>query len=60
LLDSMLNHAASVTRAGVIGVYQKASLIEPMRAAMAVWDDLLRQASSQQSSKVVKLRQRKA
>jgi integrase len=44
LLDSMLNHAASVTRAGVIGVYQKASLIEPMRQAMAVWDDLISKA----------------
>jgi integrase len=59
LLDSMLNHAASVTRAGVIGVYQKASLIEPMRAAMAVWDDLIRQASSERPAKVIKLRQRK-
>jgi len=41
LLDSLLNHAASVTRAGVIGVYQKASLIEPMRQAMASWDRLI-------------------
>jgi integrase len=44
LLDSLLNHAASVTRAGVIGVYQKASLIEPMRQTMAIWDDLLTKA----------------
>jgi integrase len=44
LLDSLLNHAASVTRAGVIGVYQKASLIEPMRQTMAIWDDLLTEA----------------
>jgi len=44
VLDSMLNHAASVTRGGVIGVYQKASLLEPMRKAMTLWDELLRQA----------------
>jgi integrase len=60
LLDSMLNHAASVTRAGVIGVYQKASLIEPMRNAMAVWDSLIGQASRPASEKIVKLRQRKS
>ena len=34
--NSMLNHAASATRGGVIGVYQKASLIEPMRKVMTL------------------------
>jgi len=47
VLDSMLNHAASVTRGGVIGVYQKASLIEPMRKVMTIWDDLLTKALNQ-------------
>jgi integrase len=63
LLDSLLNHAASVTRAGVIGVYQKASLIEPMRQTMAIWDDLLTKAvegGRPQSEKVVRLPQKKA
>jgi len=54
VLDSMLNHAASVTRGGVIGVYQKASLIEPMRKVMTLWDELLRKALSQEN--VIRLR----
>jgi integrase len=41
VLDSVLNHAASATRGGVIGVYQRATLIEPMRKLMALWDKLL-------------------
>jgi len=47
VLDSMLNHAASVTRGGVIGVYQKASLMEPMHKVMTLWDELLRKALNQ-------------
>ena len=53
VLDSLLNHASSVTRAGVIGVYQRATLIEPMRKLMAIWDELLSQALD--SGKVVRL-----
>ncbi len=41
VLDSMLNHASSATRSGVIGTYQRATLIEPMRKVMALWDRLL-------------------
>ena len=41
VLDSMLNHASSATRGGVIGTYQRATLIEPMRKVMALWDQLL-------------------
>jgi integrase len=44
VLDSLLNHAASATRGGVIGVYQRAILVEPMRKVMTLWDDLLRNA----------------
>ena len=41
MLDTMLNHASSATRSGVIGTYQRATLIEPMRKVMALWDRLL-------------------
>jgi integrase len=44
VLDSLLNHASSATRGGVIGVYQRATLIEPMRKLMARWDQLLTDA----------------
>lgn len=43
-LDSMLNHAASGTRGGVIGVYQRAALLKPARQVMLLWDGLLRAA----------------
>jgi integrase len=44
VLDSLLNHASSTTRAGVIGTYQRAMLIEPTRKVMALWDRLLRES----------------
>jgi integrase len=44
VLDSMLNHASSATRGGVIGVYQRATLLEPMREVIQLWDRLLREA----------------
>ena len=44
VLDSMLNHASSATRGGVIGTYQRATLVEPMRKIMALWEGLLRDA----------------
>jgi integrase len=44
VLDSLLNHASSATRGGVIGVYQRATLIEPMRKLMALWNRLLGEA----------------
>jgi integrase len=44
VLDSILNHASSATRGGVVGVYQRATLLEPMRRAMTQWDALLREA----------------
>jgi integrase len=42
--DTLLNHASSATRGGVIGTYQRAMLIEPTRKVMAMWDQLLREA----------------
>jgi len=47
VLDSLLNHASSATRGGVIGTYQRARLIEPTRKVMALWDRLLREAIGQ-------------
>ncbi len=56
-LDSILNHASSATRGGVVGVYQRATLIEPMRKMMALWDRLLSEAIDPPASpKVVPLR----
>jgi hypothetical protein len=41
----MFNHAASGTRGGVIGVYQRAALLEPAQQVMLLlWDGLLREA----------------
>jgi integrase len=57
VLDSLLNHASSATRGGIIGVYQRATLIEPMRQVMALWDRLLMAALELQgSADVVPLR----
>ena len=44
VLDSLLNHASGATRGAVIGVYQRATLLEPMRQVMALWDRLLNEA----------------
>jgi integrase len=61
VLDSILNHASSVTRAGVIGVYQRATLLEPARVVMRQWDVMLREtlglpAPEGDAGKVVPLR----
>jgi integrase len=53
VLDSLLNHAASGTRGGIVAVYQKATLIEPMRELMKLWDHMLRQVVDPASQKVV-------
>jgi integrase len=55
VLDAMLNHAASMTRGGIVGVYQKATLIGPMREVMALWDRLLTEALSGER-KVIRLK----
>jgi integrase len=47
VLDSLLNHASSATRGGVIGTYQRAMLIGPTREVMALWDRLLSEAIGQ-------------
>jgi integrase len=44
VLDSMLNHASSATRGGIIGTYQRATLIEPARKVMSLWNRLLLEA----------------
>jgi integrase len=58
VLDSMLNHAASGTRGGIVAVYQRATLVEPMRKAMALWNSLLAAAINPPAddAKVVSLR----
>jgi hypothetical protein len=40
-LDRLLNHVAAATSGGVIAVYQRASLLEPMRRAVAAWEGIL-------------------
>jgi integrase len=55
-LDTLLNHASSVTRGGVIGTYQRATLLEPMRQAVALWDRLLTEALTRAPAEVVPLR----
>jgi hypothetical protein len=55
-LDTLLNHAASVTRGGVIGTYQRATLLEPMRQVMTLWDRLLTEALTRAPGVVVPLR----
>jgi integrase len=57
-LDSILNHASSATRGGVVGVYQRAVLLEPMRKMMTLWDNLLSAAINPpvDDTKVVPLR----
>jgi len=58
VLDTLLNHAASATRGGVIGIYQRATLLAPMRQVMALWDGLLSDALrlTEAREKVVALR----
>jgi integrase len=58
VLDTLLNHAASATRGGIIGVYQRATLLGPMRQVIALWDGLLRDALglTEAREKVVALR----
>jgi integrase len=58
VLDTLLNHASSATRGGVIGTYQRATLIEPMRKLMASWDGLLQEALAK--GEVVAFSRRKA
>jgi integrase len=38
VLDTLLNHAAAISRGGLRSVYNRASLIEQMRQAVEVWD----------------------
>ena len=38
ILDSLLNHAASQSRGGMRGVYNRAQLIDQMRRSLEVWD----------------------
>jgi integrase len=38
VLDTLLNHASSATRPGVIGTYQRALLVAPTRKVMALWE----------------------
>ena len=54
VLDMALNHAASQTRGGVLGVYQTAKRMEERKAALLGWSDRLMTAihklSSEQST----------
>jgi integrase len=57
VLDTLLNHASSATRGGVVGLYQRATLVEPMRGVIALWDRLLQEARAEgESAKAVPLR----
>jgi integrase len=58
-LDSMLNHAASMTRGGIVGVYQKATLLEPMKGVMQLWNRLLENALAGVEGKIVRMPVRK-
>ena len=40
-LDRLLNHVAAATSGGVIATYQRASMLEPMRRAVAAWESIL-------------------
>jgi integrase len=55
VLDSLLNHAASATRGGIVGVYQKATLLEPMRQVMRCWNLLLETALAGDAETIVEL-----
>jgi integrase len=44
VLDSLLNHSAATTRVGVLGVYNRSTMLEPARGAIATWDAMLRDA----------------
>ena len=44
VLEFMLAHAGSAARSGVIGTYQRATLLEPMRKVMALWNQILSEA----------------
>jgi hypothetical protein len=57
-LDTLLNHSSSATRGGIVGVYQRATLLEPMRGVMALWNRLLREALADEApdERVVPLR----
>ena len=47
-LDRLLNHAAAATSGGVIATYQRASMLEPMRRAVAAWEGILERALGRQ------------
>ena len=42
--DRILNHSAAATMGGVLGVYQRAELLEPRRRAMDLWAGLIDEA----------------
>ena len=44
--DALLNHAASASKGGITGVYQRADLKGPKARAMALWSELLDRAIS--------------
>lgn len=51
--DSLLNHAASTTMGGVMGVYQRSDLWLKRREAMDLWADLVMQAVGEAQGKPV-------
>jgi integrase len=53
VLDLILNHAASQTRSGVLGVYQQATHMEARKEALHAWADLLLVAVSKIEAKQV-------
>lgn len=43
--DGLLNHAASATRKGVVGVYQKSEQLTQRREALVLWESLVSNAN---------------
>jgi integrase len=50
VLDSILNHRQAATRAGVLGVYQRAQRWPEQSQAMLQWDSVLQQAGCSNDS----------
>ena len=56
VLDLILNHAASQTRGGVLGVYQTATLMDERKAALFDWSERLMDAVKQQEAEKLQMR----
>ncbi|MEP2531748.1 tyrosine-type recombinase/integrase [Shimia sp.] len=55
LVDLMLNHAASKSRSGVLGVYNLSEKMEQRRVAIAKWEQITDRWITGKSAKIVKI-----